>query len=170
MFDWTTKSAGIQYIIFSGRRDIQTYPDWRQLWNSNTLDDYAKVEGSAGPENNTVNNVTVQLGATAYLHCHVRSPGDRIAGTDVSGNLNFSELQTVPSLKRRGRASARCVGIIKTLGEFVFKHPLRWQREYYDEPQGMSGRLFAQQHRKWNSCFVNFFNNRCCCSYLTIYI
>ncbi|RZC37890.1 uncharacterized protein BDFB_006964, partial [Asbolus verrucosus] len=37
----------------------------------------------AGAENNTITNVTVQLGATAYLHCHVRSTGDRaLAGAE----------------------------------------------------------------------------------------
>lgn len=41
-----------------------------------------------GAENNTITNVTVQLGATAYLHCHVRSTGDRtLAGAEVSSHF-----------------------------------------------------------------------------------
>lgn len=63
------------------RRDLQKYSDWRQLWYNN-FDDFSRTEGAAGAENNTINNVTVQLGATAYLHCRVRSPGERMTGTD----------------------------------------------------------------------------------------
>lgn len=59
------------------------YPDWRQLWHSN--EGLVKGEGGISPlDNNTVTNVTAQLGATAYLHCHVRSIGDRaMQGSEV---------------------------------------------------------------------------------------
>lgn len=33
--------------------------------------------------NNTVTNVTVQLGTTAYLHCHVRHSDHAITGSEV---------------------------------------------------------------------------------------
>ncbi|XP_065167660.1 neurotrimin-like [Atheta coriaria] len=66
------------------KRDMQKYSEWRQLWYPNFGEDYAKAENSLGGEtNNTVSNVTVQLGATAYLHCHVRNTNDRtLAGTE----------------------------------------------------------------------------------------
>ncbi|XP_017771242.1 PREDICTED: neurotrimin [Nicrophorus vespilloides] len=61
---------------------MQKYSDWRQLWYPN-FEDFAKAENSVGDHNNTVTNVTVQLGATAYLHCHVRSTNDRtLAGAE----------------------------------------------------------------------------------------
>lgn len=75
-------------LLVAGRRDLQKYSDWRQLWYNN-FEDFARAEGAAGAENNTVNNVTVQLGATAYLHCHVRNPGDRMTGADVSSFFCF---------------------------------------------------------------------------------
>lgn len=63
-------------------RDIQaTYPDWRQLWHAGMEDALNLDVASWGVmENNTVTNVTVQLGATAFLHCHVRTFGDRTIG------------------------------------------------------------------------------------------
>lgn len=52
------------------------------MWYPN-LDDLARAE--AVGQNNTITNITVQLGATAYLHCHVRSGGDRtISGGEVN--------------------------------------------------------------------------------------
>lgn len=75
----------IYFISFSGKQGTENYSKFReQQWYPN-LEDYARAEGAAGAENNTVNNVTVQLGATAYLHCHVRSLGDRaLAGAEVT--------------------------------------------------------------------------------------
>lgn len=62
---------------------MQKYSDWRQLWYPN-FEDFSRAEAIAGAENNTITNVTVQLGATAYLHCHVRNTGDRaLAGAEV---------------------------------------------------------------------------------------
>ncbi|KYB26745.1 hypothetical protein TcasGA2_TC010603 [Tribolium castaneum] len=69
-------------LIVAERRDLQKYSDWRQLWYPN-FEDFSRAEAMAGAENNTITNVTVQLGATAYLHCHVRSTGDRaLAGAE----------------------------------------------------------------------------------------
>ncbi|XP_050503982.1 neuronal growth regulator 1-like [Diabrotica virgifera virgifera] len=60
----------------------QKYSEWRQLWYPN-FEEFSRAEAMAGAENNTITNVTVQLGATAYLHCHVRSTGDRtLAGAE----------------------------------------------------------------------------------------
>ncbi|KAL1501081.1 hypothetical protein ABEB36_006474 [Hypothenemus hampei] len=53
--------------------------DWSQLWHPH-YEDYTRAEASVGYENNTITNVTVQLGATAYLHCRVRSSADRTLG------------------------------------------------------------------------------------------
>lgn len=59
------------------------------MWHPN-YEDYSRAEASVGYDNNTVTNVTVQLGATAYLHCRVRSSPDRtIGGGEVS--VNFSK-------------------------------------------------------------------------------
>lgn len=49
-------------------------PDWRALWYSN-LDELQRV--NEANDNNTVSNVTVQLGGTAFLHCKVRNIGER---------------------------------------------------------------------------------------------
>ncbi|XP_056646510.1 hemicentin-2-like isoform X1 [Diorhabda sublineata] len=60
----------------------QKYSEWRQLWYPN-FEEFSRAEAMAGAENNTITNVTVQLGATAYLHCHVRTTGDRtLAGAE----------------------------------------------------------------------------------------
>lgn len=71
------------YVFIAEKRKIQQYSEWRQLWHPN-FDDYNRAEAIVGAENNTSTNVTVQLGATAYLHCHVRSSADRaLAGAEV---------------------------------------------------------------------------------------
>lgn len=73
-----------KFLYVSGRKDLQKYSEWRQLWYPN-VEDYNKAEAIASADNNTVTNVTVQLGATAYLHCHVRSSGDRtLSNAEVS--------------------------------------------------------------------------------------
>lgn len=48
--------------------------DWRALWFSN-LDELQRV--NEANDNNTVSNVTVQLGGTAFLHCKVRNLAER---------------------------------------------------------------------------------------------
>ncbi|CAH1110063.1 unnamed protein product [Psylliodes chrysocephalus] len=65
-----------------GYQQQQKYSEWRQLWYP-SFEDFSRAEAMTGAENNTITNVTVQLGATAYLHCHVRSTGDRtLAGAE----------------------------------------------------------------------------------------
>lgn len=70
----------------SGRKDTyeEKYSEWRQLWHPN-YEDFTRAEAAVGFDNNTITNVTVQLGATAYLHCRVRSSADRtLGGGEVS--------------------------------------------------------------------------------------
>ena len=56
--------------------------DWKALWFSN-LDDLQRVNDAN--DNNTVSNVTVQLGGTAFLHCKVRNLADRtVSDAEVS--------------------------------------------------------------------------------------
>lgn len=56
--------------------------DWQQLWY-NGFEEYQRLEPAL--DNNTVTNVTAQLGATAFLHCPVRHKADR----GVSQSLHF---------------------------------------------------------------------------------
>ncbi|KAF7989864.1 hypothetical protein HCN44_008538 [Aphidius gifuensis] len=56
--------------------------DWRALWYSN-LDELQRV--NEANDNNTVSNVTVQLGGTAFLHCKVRNLAERsISDAEIS--------------------------------------------------------------------------------------
>ncbi|CAK9800262.1 Zwei Ig domain protein zig-8 [Anthophora quadrimaculata] len=56
--------------------------DWKTLWYSN-LDELQRV--SEANDNNTVSNVTVQLGGTAFLHCKVRNLADRtVSDAEIS--------------------------------------------------------------------------------------
>ncbi|XP_043585021.1 hemicentin-1 isoform X2 [Bombus pyrosoma] len=56
--------------------------DWKALWFSN-LDDLQRVNDAN--DNNTVSNVTVQLGGTAFLHCKVRNLADRtVSDAEIS--------------------------------------------------------------------------------------
>ncbi|XP_011300643.1 hemicentin-2 [Fopius arisanus] len=56
--------------------------DWRALWYNN-LDELQRV--NEANENNTVSNVTVQLGGTAFLHCKVRHLAERsISDAEIS--------------------------------------------------------------------------------------
>ncbi|GLV43516.1 hypothetical protein CBL_04058 [Carabus blaptoides fortunei] len=75
------------------RRDVPiSQTDWRQLFQSNIEETLKSDGGSWSPaDNNTVTNVTVQLGATAYLHCHVRTTGDHaVSGSEVTCKINQS--------------------------------------------------------------------------------
>lgn len=67
----------------SDRRVPYSIPaDWKALWFSN-LDDLQRVNDAN--DNNTVSNVTVQLGGTAFLHCKVRNLADRtVSDAEVS--------------------------------------------------------------------------------------
>ncbi|KAG5894519.1 hypothetical protein JTB14_026808 [Gonioctena quinquepunctata] len=59
------------------RPEVQQYSEWRQQW-SPTFEEFSRAEAiAAGADNNTNTTVTVQLGGTAFLHCHVRSMADR---------------------------------------------------------------------------------------------
>ncbi|XP_058798909.1 zwei Ig domain protein zig-8-like [Phymastichus coffea] len=56
--------------------------DWKALWYSN-LEELQRA--NEANENNTITNVTVQLGGTAFLHCKVRSLAERnVADAEVS--------------------------------------------------------------------------------------
>ncbi|XP_046823097.1 zwei Ig domain protein zig-8 isoform X2 [Vespa crabro] len=56
--------------------------DWRALWLSN-LDELQRINDAN--DNNTVSNVTVQLGGTAFLHCKVRNLADRtVSDAEIS--------------------------------------------------------------------------------------
>lgn len=62
-------------LFLSDRRIPYNIPsDWRALWLSN-LDELQRINDAN--DNNTVSNVTVQLGGTAFLHCKVRNLADR---------------------------------------------------------------------------------------------
>lgn len=50
-------------------------PEWQQLWYSNIEDFQKLIEPII--DNNTITNMTVQLGGTAFLHCRVRNLGER---------------------------------------------------------------------------------------------
>lgn len=76
-------------FLFSDRRVPYSIPsDWRALWYSN-LDDLQRV--NEANDNNTMSNETVQMGATAFLHCEVRNLGERTASD--------AEVRTKDSIK-----------------------------------------------------------------------
>ncbi|XP_046434124.1 neurotrimin [Neodiprion pinetum] len=57
-------------------------PEWRALWYSN-LDELQRVNDAN--DNNTISNVTVQLGGNAFLHCKVRNLAERtVSGAEIS--------------------------------------------------------------------------------------
>ncbi|XP_076379997.1 defective proboscis extension response 12 isoform X2 [Megalopta genalis] len=56
--------------------------DWKTLWFSN-VDELQRV--NEANDNNTVSNVTVQLGGTAFLHCKVRNLAERtVSDAEIS--------------------------------------------------------------------------------------
>ncbi|XP_015585762.1 hemicentin-1 isoform X1 [Cephus cinctus] len=56
--------------------------DWRALWYNN-FDELQRV--NEANDNNTVSNVTVQLGGTAFLHCKVRNLAERtVSDAEIS--------------------------------------------------------------------------------------
>ncbi|KAG8249894.1 hypothetical protein J6590_009016 [Homalodisca vitripennis] len=60
------------------KREVPTHrhaAEWQQLWYSNFEEFQRLTEPSF--DNNTVSNITVQLGGTAFLHCRVRNLGER---------------------------------------------------------------------------------------------
>ncbi|XP_023720928.1 peroxidasin isoform X2 [Cryptotermes secundus] len=59
-----------------GRRELpHRHAEWQQLWYSNFEEFQRLTEPNF--DNNTISNITVQLGATAFLHCRVRNLGER---------------------------------------------------------------------------------------------
>ncbi|XP_043686691.1 uncharacterized protein LOC122638086 isoform X3 [Vespula pensylvanica] len=70
-------------LFLSDRRIPYNIPsDWRALWLSN-LDELQRINDAN--DNNTVSNVTVQLGGTAFLHCKVRNLADRtVSDAEIS--------------------------------------------------------------------------------------
>ncbi|KAL6266686.1 hypothetical protein P5V15_003525 [Pogonomyrmex californicus] len=75
----------IIYIYNSNNRRVpyaNIPSDWRALWFSN-LDELQRVNDAN--DNNTVSNVTVQLGGTAFLHCKVRNLAERtVSDAEIS--------------------------------------------------------------------------------------
>ncbi|KYQ55209.1 hypothetical protein ALC60_05834 [Trachymyrmex zeteki] len=61
--------------------------DWKALWFSN-LDELQRV--NEANDNNTVSNITVQLGGTAFLHCKVRNLAERTV-SDAENPLRCCE-------------------------------------------------------------------------------
>ncbi|KDR15426.1 Neuronal cell adhesion molecule, partial [Zootermopsis nevadensis] len=55
--------------------------EWQQLWYSN-FEEYQRLM-EPNFDNNTISNITVQLGATAFLHCRVRNLGERTVSAEV---------------------------------------------------------------------------------------
>lgn len=75
-----TTIFNINFLSFADKREIlssskQHPPEWQQLWYSN-FEEFQKLTEPIF-DNNTVSNMTVQLGSTAYLHCRVRNLGER---------------------------------------------------------------------------------------------
>ncbi|XP_058798908.1 zwei Ig domain protein zig-8-like [Phymastichus coffea] len=65
-------------------RQVQFSPpsEWKALYYSN-LEDLQRA--NEANENNTISNVTVQLGSTAFLYCKLRNPVERtVADVEVS--------------------------------------------------------------------------------------
>lgn len=56
-------------------RARQNPPDWSHTWYTN-FEEYQRMTEPIF-DNNTVTNITVQLGGTAYLYCRVRNLGER---------------------------------------------------------------------------------------------
>ncbi|KAL6427526.1 hypothetical protein ACFW04_008780 [Cataglyphis niger] len=70
-------------LLLPHRRVPYNIPsDWKALWFSN-LDELQRVNDAN--DNNTVSNVTVQLGGTAFLHCKVRNLAERtVSDAEIS--------------------------------------------------------------------------------------
>nr|CAD7255753.1 unnamed protein product [Timema shepardi] len=69
-------STSANYATEAGRRELpHRHQEWQQLWYSNFEEFQRLTEPSF--DNNTISNITVQLGGTAFLHCRVRNLGER---------------------------------------------------------------------------------------------
>ena len=71
-----------QFIFLFLAQTQQFGGPWRQLWYS----DFEEFQRLTEPsfDNNTMSNITVQLGGTAFLHCRVRNLGERTVSAEVS--------------------------------------------------------------------------------------
>nr|KAF7435520.1 hypothetical protein H0235_003711 [Vespula pensylvanica] len=77
--------------------------DWRALWLSN-LDELQRINDAN--DNNTVSNVTVQLGGTAFLHCKVRNLADRtVSDAEKRGKGRRNPLSRSPESLESSRSS-----------------------------------------------------------------
>lgn len=88
-------------FLSSDRRVPYNIPsDWRALWFSN-IDELQRV--SDANDNNTVSNVTVQLGGTAFLHCKVRNLADRtVSDAEVREMQLFTLSREIFKIKKKG--------------------------------------------------------------------
>ncbi|KAL2717395.1 zwei Ig domain protein zig-8-like isoform X1, partial [Vespula squamosa] len=91
-------------LFLSDRRIPYNIPsDWRALWLSN-LDELQRINDAN--DNNTVSNVTVQLGGTAFLHCKVRNLADRtVSDAEKRGKGRHNPLSRSPESLESSRSS-----------------------------------------------------------------
>ncbi|KAL2747818.1 zwei Ig domain protein zig-8-like isoform X1 [Vespula maculifrons] len=91
-------------LFLSDRRIPYNIPsDWRALWLSN-LDELQRINDAN--DNNTVSNVTVQLGGTAFLHCKVRNLADRtVSDAEKRGKGRRNPLSRSPESLESSRSS-----------------------------------------------------------------
>ncbi|XP_034237215.1 hemicentin-1 [Thrips palmi] len=81
----TTVDKGPDKHEVSRRHITNQQGNWQQEWYSGTDDYHQRLGEGVGPaDNNTVTNVTVQLGGSAFLHCRVRNMGERTVSPEVT--------------------------------------------------------------------------------------
>ncbi|KAG8236124.1 hypothetical protein J437_LFUL000487 [Ladona fulva] len=110
----------------------------KQLWFSN-FEEFQRLTEPAF-DNNTVSNVTVQLGGTAFLHCRVRNLGERtVSGAEVRITSILSSLNIClagPRLLFRLRDSqahyTNGVSRCDTMNEHWIDYTLTTSKEYVD--------------------------------------
>lgn len=77
---WHPLLMNVVYV--TGRREApHRHAEWQQLWYSN-FEEYQRLTEPTF-DNNTISNVTVQLGGSAFLHCRVRNLGERTVSGEV---------------------------------------------------------------------------------------
>ena len=71
-----------RWFRVAGRREVpHRHAEWQQLWYSN-FEEYQRIM-EPNFDSNTTSNITVQMGATAFLYCRVRNLGERTVSADV---------------------------------------------------------------------------------------